>query len=126
MVLSPNDTIARRAFELLMNELPSSAFRLTDEDEYEVPGKCEIKLRDRKKSVVLVWKSNGKDNELTTRKEFVSVLRTWFPGFEKCESPGKRAYFDQIIPSCEKFLCTMLEDAGEIANGICEVAGVEL
>ena len=125
MSLSPDDVIARRAFELLENELPSSAFELTYEGKYKVPGKCQIKRINQKISVVLVWKSNNKERELTTRKEYFPVFERWFSGFEKCESKKKRAYYDQIIPSSENFLCTMLENAGEIAREICKAADVK-
>ncbi|MBC8392883.1 MAG: hypothetical protein H8E17_10015 [Deltaproteobacteria bacterium] len=125
MRLSPDDVIARRAFELLANELPSGDFKLTDEDKYTVNGKCEIRRINRKPSVVLVWKSNDKPRELTTRKEYFHVFERWFPGFEKCKRKGKGAYYDQIIPSSEKFLCAMLENASDIAREICKAADVE-
>jgi|APSaa5957512622_1039677.scaffolds.fasta_scaffold247564_1 hypothetical protein len=120
MLLEPNDVIAKRAFELLANELPSSDFELADR--YEIPGKCEIKLRGKKKSVVLVWKSNGKDREVTTRKEYVPIFEKWLSGFEQESKPQ---YYSQILSSSEILLCTIVENAAEIAREICEVAGVE-
>jgi hypothetical protein len=123
MCLDPDDAIARRAFELLLNELPSSAFIL--KDKYTVHGKCEIKLKYRQPSVVLVWKSNGKQRELTTRKEYVSIFKKWFPGFEQCVNIGKQDYYEQIVPSSKNMLCAMLNSANEIAIEICNVADVE-
>jgi hypothetical protein len=125
MCLNSDDVIARRAFELLLNELPSNAFRLTGENEYKIQGKCQIKLRNNQKSVVLVWKSNAKERELTTRKEYVSIFRKWFPGFKRHKSFNKRDYYYQIVQSSEKFLCRILENANEIAIEICNVAHVE-
>jgi hypothetical protein len=63
-----NDIIAWRAFELLKNELPSD-FKLTDKDEntkgkYKTPGKFQIRLKNKKSSIILIWKSNGKDRDL--------------------------------------------------------------
>jgi len=120
MDLAPNDVIAKRAFELLMNELPSSNFALIDE--YEIPGKCEIKLSGKNTSVVLVWKSNGRDREVTTRKEYVSIFEKWFPGFER---ESKCQYYSQILPSSEILLCTIVANAAEMGRKICEVANLQ-
>ena len=120
MLLEPNDVIAKRAFELLVNELPSRNFELSDK--YRIPGKCELKLRCKNKSVVLVWKSNGKDREVTTRKEYVPIFEKWLSGFEQESKPQ---YYSQILSSSEILLCTIVENAAEIAREICEVAGVE-
>ena len=119
MSVTHDDIIARRAFDLLWKELPPEEFCL--KDHYSVKGKVALHQKNSAPSVVLVWKSNDKERELTTRKEYEGVFNRWFPGFKR---EGERDYYSQILQSAEELLCKIKDNRKKIAKDILRVAGV--
>ena len=111
------DDIARAAFELLLEALPSDRFSLIAE--YDVPGKIAIHLKDSTRRVVLAWKSNNRARELTTRNEYVPAMETWFPSFTQ---EAKEEYYSQILPTPQLLLDTISHHAGEISKEIWRVS----
>ena len=105
---------ARQAFETLLATLPSDAY--TIRADYENSKKLEIRRSYGSPKVVLVWSSNGLDNEFTTRTEYAAKLSQWFPGFSA--EPSKPQYSRTFSITASQLNATIANNKTDIAAAI--------
>lgn len=118
--MEPDDenAIAKKVFEKLLAELNKGGTQFVLKNDYVDPCKIAIRFLNNKKRVVLIWRSNSKDRELTTRREYKKCFGSLSSEFKQERCPD---YFSQILSDAGLLLKAMA-DIARIAEGIIKIA----